>query len=102
MTPTKRASRDAASAQQLRAAHEMHPFSRKWTNEKYPEEWIDMEWRETCIKNGIDFDAIIDFYKDVLQKVRAGKEEAKDLLDENGVWKQQVTTKHNPSKATSA
>lgn len=78
------------------------PMIRKWTNEKYPEEWIDMEWRETCIKNGIDFDAIIDFYKDVLQKVRAGKEEAKDLLDENGVWKQQVTTKHNPSKATGA
>lgn len=76
------------------------PMIRKWTNEKYPEEWIDMEWRETCIKNGIDFDAIIDFYKDVLQKVRAGKEEAKDLLDESGVWKQQVTTKHNPSKAT--
>lgn len=78
------------------------PMIRKWTNEKYPEEWIDMEWRETCIKNGIDFDAIIDFYKDVLQKVRAGKEEAKDLLDENGVWKQQVTTKHNPSKVTGA
>lgn len=78
------------------------PMIRKWTNEKYPEEWIDMEWRETCIKNGIDFDAIIGFYKDVLQKVRAGKEEAKDLLDENGVWKQQVTTKHNPSKAASA
>lgn len=78
------------------------PMIRKWTNEKYPEEWIDMEWRETCIKNGIDFDAIIGFYKDVLQKVRAGKEEAKDLLDENGVWKQQVTTKHNPSKTASA
>ena len=78
------------------------PMIRKWTNEKYPEEWIDMEWRETCIKNGVDFDAIIDFYKEVLQKVRAGKEEAKDLLDENGVWKQQVTTKHNPSKATAA
>lgn len=75
------------------------PMIRKWTNEKYPEEWIDMEWRETCIKNGIDFDSVIDFYKEVLQKVRAGKEEAKDLLDENGVWKQQVTTKHNPSKA---
>lgn len=74
------------------------PMIRKWTNEKHPEEWIDMEWRETCIKNGIDFDVIIDFYKDVLQKVRAGKEEAKDLLDENGVWKQQVTTKHNPNK----
>lgn len=75
------------------------PMIRKWTNEKYPEEWIDMEWRETCIKNGIAFDSVIDFYKEVLQKVRAGKEEAKDLLDENGVWKQQVTTKHNPSKA---
>jgi glycosyltransferase involved in cell wall biosynthesis len=74
------------------------PMIRKWTNEKYPEEWIDMEWRETCIKNGIDFDAMINFYKDVLHKVRAGKEEAKDLLDENGVWKQQVTTKHNPKK----
>lgn len=78
------------------------PMIRKWTNEKYSEEWIDMEWREACIKNGIDFDAIIDFYKVVLQKVRAGKKEAKDLLDENGVWKQQVTTKRNPSKVTSA
>lgn len=74
------------------------PAIRKWTNEKYPEEWIDMEWRETCIKNGIDFDSVIDFYKDVLQKVRAGKEEAKYLLDENGVWKQQVSTKHNSSE----
>lgn len=74
------------------------PAIRKWTNEKYPEEWIDMEWRETCIKNGIDFDGIIDFYNEVLAKVRAGKEESMDLLDENGVWKQQVTTKQNPSK----
>lgn len=76
------------------------PKIRKWTNEKYPEEWIDMEWREACIKNGIDFDGIIDFYKEVLQKVRAGKQESQDLLDENGVWKQQVTTKHNPAEAT--
>lgn len=74
------------------------PMIRKWTNEKYPEAWIDMEWRETCIKNGIDFDGIIDFYKEVLQKVRAGKQASQDLLDENGVWKQQVTTKHNPAK----
>lgn len=73
------------------------PSIRKWTNEKYPEEWIDMEWRETCIKNGIDFDGVIDFYNEVLAKVRAGKEESKDLLDENGVWKQQVTTKQNPT-----
>jgi len=69
---------------------------RKWTDEKYPEEWIDREWREVCIKNGIDFDGVIDFYKDVLQKVRAGRQQSQDLLDENGVWKQQVTTKHNP------
>ncbi len=75
------------------------PAIRKWTNEKYPEDWIDMEWRETCIKEGIDFDAIIDFYKEVLGKVRAGKEESKELLDKNGVWKQQVTTKHNPAKS---
>lgn len=73
------------------------PMIREWTNNKYPEEWIDMEWREACIKNGIDFDAVIDNYKSVLQKVRAGKEEARNLLDENGVWKQQITTKHDPS-----
>lgn len=73
------------------------PLVRKWTNEKYPEEWIDMEWREICIKNGIDFDAIIPFYKEVLGKVRAGRQESQALLDKNGVWKQQVTTKHNPA-----
>jgi len=72
------------------------PAIRTWTNEKYPEEWIDMEWREVCIKNGIDFDGVIDFYKEVLQKVRSGKQESQNLLDKNGVWKQQVTTKHNP------
>lgn len=75
------------------------PAIRKWTNEKYPEEWINMEWREVCIKNGIDFDGIIGFYDEVLAKVRSGKEESKDLLDENGVWKQQVTTKQNPSQS---
>jgi hypothetical protein len=74
------------------------PEIRKWTNEKYPEEWIDMEWREVCIKNGIDFDGIIDFYNEVLVKVRTGKKESEDLLDENGVWKQQVTTKQNSSQ----
>jgi len=72
------------------------PMIRKWTNEKYPEDWINMEWRETCIKNGIDFDAIEDFYYEVLAKVRAGREASKDLLDKNGVWKQQVSTKQNP------
>lgn len=71
------------------------PAIRSWTNEKYPPEWIDMEWREACIKEGIDFDEVIDFYMDVLGKVRGGREQAQDLLDENGVWKQQVTTKHN-------
>lgn len=75
------------------------PAIRKWTNEKYTEDWINMEWREVCIKNGIDFDGIIDFYTEVLAKVRAGKEESKGLLDENGVWKQQVTTKQNPSQS---
>lgn len=70
------------------------PAIRKWTNEKYPSDWIDMEWRETCIKNGIDFDKAIDLYKEVLDKVRAGRSESKDLLDKNGVWKQQITTKH--------
>lgn len=75
---------------------EFIPMIRKWTNEKYPEDWINMEWRETCIKNGIDFDAIEDFYYEVLAKVRAGREESKDLLDKNGVWKQQVSTKQNP------
>lgn len=72
------------------------PEIRAWTNKKYPEEWINMQWREACIKEGIDFDNVIDFYRGVLAKVRAGREEAHDLLDENGVWKQQVTTKLNP------
>jgi glycosyltransferase involved in cell wall biosynthesis len=76
------------------------PMVRKWTNAKYPEAWIDMEWRETCIKNGIDFDGIIDFYNEVLAKVRAGRQASHDLLDKNGVWKQQVTTKHNPVAKT--
>lgn len=75
------------------------PAIRKWTNEKYPEEWIDREWREVCIKNGIDFDGIIEFYNEVLAKVRSGKEESLNLLDSNGVWKQQVTTKKNPAKS---
>jgi len=69
------------------------PAIREWTNKKYPESWIDMEWREACIKDGIDFDSVIGLYREVLAKVRAGREEAQDLLDENGVWKQQVTTK---------
>lgn len=69
---------------------------RTWTNEKYPEAWIDMEWRESCIKNGIDFDKNIKFYKEVLTKVRSGREESHKLLDSRGVWKQQITTKHNP------
>lgn len=25
------------------------PEIRKWTNEKYPEDWINMEWREACM-----------------------------------------------------
>jgi glycosyltransferase involved in cell wall biosynthesis len=71
------------------------PAIRKWTDAKYPENWIDMEWRETCIKNGIDFDGSIDFYREVLVRVRAGKQQSQNLLDENGVWKQQITTKHS-------
>lgn len=75
------------------------PAIREWTNEKYPEEWIDREWREVCIKNGIDFDNVILFYKAVLKKVRSGKQQAEKLLDKNGVWKQQITTKHNPKES---
>ncbi len=71
------------------------PMIRKWTNEKYPELWIDREWREASIARGIDFDNFIGTYNDVLAKVRAGREESKGLLDKNGVWKQQMTTKHN-------
>lgn len=74
---------------------EFIPIIRKWTNEKYPEEWINHEWRETCIAQGIDFDKFIDIYNEVLAKVRAGRDESKRLLDKNGVWKQQITTKHD-------
>jgi hypothetical protein len=73
------------------------PAIREWTNAKYPEAWIDAEWRESCIKARIDFDAVIGFYKDVLQNVRNGREEAMKLLDENGVWKQQTSTKMDPA-----
>lgn len=74
------------------------PQIRKWTHEKYPEDWINMEWREVCIKEGIDFDKIEKFYYSVLDKVRSGKKQSEKLLDINGVWKQQVTTKQFPSK----
>jgi glycosyltransferase involved in cell wall biosynthesis len=77
------------------------PMIRKWTFAKYPEDWINMEWREACIKNGIDFDEIHDFYYEVLAKVRGGRQESQALLDKNGVWKQQVSTKHNPTKEQS-
>ncbi len=73
------------------------PSIRKWTNKKYPEGWINMEWRETCIKNGINFDDMIGTYNEVLKKVRSGKTAARELLDENGVWKQQITTKSGRS-----
>ncbi len=82
-------------AESFHELKEYIPKIRKWTNEKYPEEWIDREWREACIANGIDFDTFIDTYKDVLNNVRSGRDESKLLLDENGVWKQQITTKHN-------
>lgn len=75
------------------------PMIRKWTNDKYPEKWIDTEWRELCIKNGIDFDEAITFYKEVLEKVRMGRNQSKKLLNDNGVWVQQITTKHNPGKS---
>lgn len=73
------------------------PQIREWTNQKYSEAWIDRQWRELCIKNGIDFDQAIPFYNEVLEKVRGGKEQSKELLDAQGVWKQQITTKRNPS-----
>jgi len=70
------------------------PEIRRWTNEKYPEEWIDREWRETCIAQGINFDKFINKYNLVLSKVRKGRKVSKRLLDKNGVWKQQITTKN--------
>lgn len=71
------------------------PQIREWTNTKYPQEWIDREWRETAIAQGIDFDSIITKYNEVLNVVRQGREQSKKLLDKNGVWKQQKTTKIN-------
>ncbi len=71
------------------------PMIRKWTNNKYPEEWIDREWRELAISKGIDFDSFLPTYKKVLQKVRSGRDESRRLLDDNGVWVQQVSTKHS-------
>jgi len=72
------------------------PKIRKWTNKKYPEKWIDSEWREYCIKKGIDFDTNISFYNEVLNKVRLGREQSSKLMNGTGVWVQQITTKHNP------
>lgn len=74
------------------------PEIREWTNKKYPEEWIDREWRESCILNGIDFDNFISKYNEVLDIVRNGRKESIKLLDKNGVWKQQLTTKHRDLK----
>jgi glycosyltransferase involved in cell wall biosynthesis len=71
------------------------PKIREWTNKKYPEDWIDREWREACIAKDIDFDGFIKKYKEILDIVRGGRDESKKLLDKNGVWKQQVTTKDN-------
>lgn len=70
------------------------PMIRKWTDDKYPEEWIDREWRELAMSKGIDFDSFLPTYKKVLQKVRSGRNESRRLLDDNGVWIQQVSTKH--------
>ena len=78
------------------------PAIRQWTNKKYPEAWIDREWREAAIAQGIDFDEFIGTYRAVLEKVRAGKDESKALLDKNGVWKQQITTKHDKRKVNDA
>lgn len=72
------------------------PMIRKWTNEKYPESLIDEMWRETCMKMGIDFDNVVGFYKEVLLRVRQGRQESQILLGETGVWVQQITTKQNP------
>jgi len=72
------------------------PKIRAWTNKKYPEKWIDNQWRELCIRNGIDFDSNIDFYNEVLSKVRSGRDQSSKLLNKTGVWAQQITTKHNP------
>jgi len=74
---------------------EFIPTIRRWTNSKYPEDWIDREWREKCIFEGIDFDEFISIYNKVLAKVRTGRQESRELLDKNGVWKQQITTKHD-------
>lgn len=69
------------------------PMIREWTNKKYPEEWIDREWRESSMAQGIKFDEFLPKYKQVLARVRAGRNESRELLDENGVWKQQISTK---------
>ena len=71
------------------------PAIREWTNEKYPEKWIDREWRETCIARGIPFDEVIGDYQKVLERVRSGRENSRRLLDKNGVWIQQKSTKDN-------
>ena len=85
-------------AEEFPELKEYIPKIRAWTNEKYPEDWIDREWREVAIARGIDFDGFIGKYNHVLQKVRAGRDESRKLLDENGVWKQQITTKHNKNR----
>ena len=78
------------------------PMIREWTNAKYPEAWIDREWREAAIAQGIDFDGFIATYKSVLEKVRSGRDESRALLGKTGVWKQQISTKHNKKQSHEA
>ena len=85
-------------AEEFPELSEFIPMIRKWTFEKYPDEWINRMWREACIKDGIDFDSFEGRYYEVLEKVRNGRNESKRLLSSSGVWVQQVTTKHNPKK----
>lgn len=87
-------------SEELPELSEYIPMIRKWTFDKYPNEWVNRMWREACIREGIDFDSFESKYYEVLEKVRNGRNESKNLLNSSGVWVQQVTTKHNPKKST--
>lgn len=69
----------------------------RYMSSAYPLDVITSRWKERCIQEGIDFDAELPLYMDVLAKVRAGKDAS---LQEHiahgrgGRWQRLDSTKH--------